>query len=186
MIDFRGNAKLTDFGLSKRKSNIQDLNYSFCGSLNYMAPEVLTRIGHNHMCDIYTLGVLTYELLAGFAPWGGNTINDVYKNILKDELSFPKHFSSSAKNFIRSCMMRDRKKRLGYTNGIPDLLEHPFMKTSYKRVMAHQGKTVGPLANKLTQVKAARDKRLSVFMGTDNFGKDGQIYSCINKTDFGH
>ena len=164
VIDFKGNAKLTDFGLSKKRARISDLNYSFCGSINYMAPETLTRKGHNHMCDFYAIGVLTYELLAGFTPFGScNDIKELTKCVLKDEITFPRHFSAMAKHFIKACTHKDKKKRLGCNQGMLDILRHPFLSNSYKLIQMHKGKTVGPLFHKLTSNKTPREKRLSVF-----------------------
>ena len=74
VLDENGHAMLTDFGLSKQgvKDNI---SRSFCGSLAYLAPEMLYRIGHTRMVDWYLLGVLLYELVIGATPYYSNKKN---------------------------------------------------------------------------------------------------------------
>ena len=134
------------------------------------------------MCDFYAVGVLTYELWAGFTPWGGNSVQEVYKSILKTELTFPKHFSTTAKHFIKACMTRNKEKRLGSQNGVIELLKHPFLYGSFKIMSKHKGKTIGPLSANLTQYKNAREKRLSVFMDNKNI----DLLDFNNKQNFGN
>jgi len=68
LIDEDGHIKLTDFGLSKMDFSSNDVTYSFCGSPEYMSPEMLNNNGHSRQVDIYCLGVLLYELLIGIPP----------------------------------------------------------------------------------------------------------------------
>jgi len=68
LIDEEGNLRLTDFGLSKMNFEEDDLSYSFCGSPEYMSPEMLGSCGHNRMIDFYCLGALLYEMLTGLPP----------------------------------------------------------------------------------------------------------------------
>ena len=68
LIDEKGHIKLTDFGLSKMGIEERDLTMTFCGSPEYMSPEMLTQSGHNFKLDLYSLGVLLYELLTGLPP----------------------------------------------------------------------------------------------------------------------
>lgn len=60
LIDAEGHIKIADFGLSKPVDNYKTLSYSFCGSPEYMAPEMLTKLGHNYLLDYYCLGALLY------------------------------------------------------------------------------------------------------------------------------
>ena len=68
LLDLDGHLKIADFGLSKPKNN-ESMAHSFCGSPEYMAPEMLTRIGHNHQVDHYCIGALLYELVTGLPPY---------------------------------------------------------------------------------------------------------------------
>mmetsp|Transcript_24154 Transcript_24154/g.4037 ORF Transcript_24154/g.4037 Transcript_24154/m.4037 type:complete len:125 (+) Transcript_24154:202-576(+) len=69
LIDLDGHIKLTDFSLSKFVKVKNELNYSFCGSPEYMCPEMITGEGHNFSLDFYTLGCLLYEMLTGLPPY---------------------------------------------------------------------------------------------------------------------
>lgn len=66
LIDSRGDLKLADFGLSKKTKT---KTYSFCGSPEYLSPEMLTFEGHGHRSDVYQVGVLLYEMLVGLPPF---------------------------------------------------------------------------------------------------------------------
>lgn len=69
VLDEDGHAMLTDFGLSKEGIKATDFTKSFCGSVAYLAPEVLCRLGHGRSVDWYLLGVLLYEMLVGIPPY---------------------------------------------------------------------------------------------------------------------
>lgn len=69
LIDPEGHIKIADFGLSKPLDSCRTPSYSFCGSPEYMAPEMLTKSGHNYLLDYYCLGALLYELIVGIPPY---------------------------------------------------------------------------------------------------------------------
>jgi len=68
VLDYAGHARLTDFGLSKEGIDDNNSARSFCGSVAYLAPEMLKRSGHGKAVDWYLLGVLLYEMLVGTPP----------------------------------------------------------------------------------------------------------------------
>jgi serum/glucocorticoid-regulated kinase 2 len=69
LFDLDGKLKITDFGLSKPDINEDEITYSYCGSPEYMAPEMLAKSGHSYEVDFYALGILLYELLFGRSPF---------------------------------------------------------------------------------------------------------------------
>lgn len=69
LLDLHGHLLLSDFGLSKPGMDPEDFAYSFCGSPEYMAPEMLMKTGHNYLVDCYCLGALLYELVTGLPPY---------------------------------------------------------------------------------------------------------------------
>ena len=95
VIDAEGHIKLTDFGLSKEGITEGHKARSFCGSLAYLAPEVLTRIGHGKSLDWYLFGVLIYEMLIGDPPYYSKNENELLNNILTAKLRLPNFLPKS-------------------------------------------------------------------------------------------
>ena len=77
LLDEKGFAKLTDFGLAKFISK-DDLALTFCGTPEYLAPEVILGKGHNRPADWWTLGILIYEMLFGIPPFYSSSVNNMY------------------------------------------------------------------------------------------------------------
>ena len=91
---------LTDFGLSKTGVEDNQDTRSFCGSVAYLAPEMLKRTGHNRTVDWYLLGVLLYEMLVGVPPYFSNNRQTLFQNIKSGPLKLPHNFSTEAKNLL--------------------------------------------------------------------------------------
>ena len=91
---------LTDFGLSKQGVQRGDLLKSFCGSIAYLAPEMLEKSGHTFSLDWYLFGVLAYELLSGYPPFYNDEKEKLLDNIRFAKLKFPNYFSKKSKDFI--------------------------------------------------------------------------------------
>jgi serine/threonine protein kinase len=95
-------AKLTDFGLSKEGIYDNSSAKSFCGSLAYLAPEVINRQGHGKAVDWYLFGVLIYELLFGLPPYYTSKSKEaLFHNIKHGKLQFPKAVSEDVKSLIQ-------------------------------------------------------------------------------------
>jgi serine/threonine protein kinase len=122
VVDANGYIKLTDFGLSKEGINDNSSAKSFCGSLAYLAPEIINRQGHGKSVDWYLFGVLMYEMLYGAPPYYTNLSREaLFYNIKNAKLNFPKtnnKISHEAKNLIVKLLHRNPNKRLG--SGILD------------------------------------------------------------------
>lgn len=131
VIDKDGHAKLTDFGLSKEGVIDGQLSRSFCGSIAYLAPEMLRRAGHTRSVDWYLLGVLLYEMLVGSPPYYSNNREELFNNIQRGKLRFPKSLSENAKNLIKQLLNRDPSKRLGSSkNDASDIKVQPFFENT--------------------------------------------------------
>lgn len=81
MLDVNGHIVLTDFGLSKIGMEKNEVTNSFCGSPEYMPPEILKRVGYNYSVDFYTIGAILYELVTGLPPYYSETTEDILINI---------------------------------------------------------------------------------------------------------
>ncbi|KAK5649800.1 hypothetical protein RI129_000829 [Pyrocoelia pectoralis] len=129
LLDSDGHIALTDFGLSKLPLE-EGKAYSFCGTVEYMAPEVVNRKGHAFAADWWSFGVLMYEMLTGTLPFQGATRRDTMTQILKAKLGMPSNLSPEAQSLLRALFKRNPVNRLGAgAGGIEDLKQHEFFAT---------------------------------------------------------
>ncbi|XP_045449590.1 ribosomal protein S6 kinase 2 beta [Melitaea cinxia] len=125
LLDADGHIALTDFGLSKLPPS--DKAYSFCGTVEYMAPEVVNRKGHTMAADWWSFGVLMFEMLTGNLPFHGSTRHETMTQILKAKLGMPSNLSEEAQSLLRALFKRNPQNRLGAgPNGIEDIKNHEF------------------------------------------------------------
>ena len=123
---------LTDFGLAKI-IEANEATYSFCGTPEYLAPEILDEKGHSFAVDWWALGILTYEMIVGFPPFytGSPNNNKMYELIKTKPVFFPdykKHgiaMTQECKDFISVCLEKEPSKRLG-VNGKDEIINHPW------------------------------------------------------------
>ena len=87
LIGADGHIKLTDFGFAKKVDD--DLTFTLCGTPEYLAPEIIMSIGHNHGVDWWSLGILIYEMLAGYPPFYDQNPYEVYRRITLGHYEFP-------------------------------------------------------------------------------------------------
>ncbi|KAJ2943175.1 hypothetical protein O0L34_g18887 [Tuta absoluta] len=135
LLDSEGHIVLTDFGLSKEFCGGEDRAYSFCGTIEYMAPEVVRSgsQGHDIAVDWWSVGVLTYELLTGASPFTvegeKNTQQEITKRIVRCSYPVPTDVSPDVQDFIKRLLVKDPRRRLGGGEGDADeLKQHPFFK----------------------------------------------------------
>ncbi|CAD8095310.1 unnamed protein product [Paramecium sonneborni] len=126
LIDITGHIQLADFGLARPNMQPEQNAYSFCGSPEYMAPEMFHNDGHNNMVDYYCLGALLYEFVTGLPPFYCEDKNIIYTRLLNEQVQFPKKLSPEVKDLIKLLMIKDPNKRLGSKNGVDDILSHPW------------------------------------------------------------
>jgi serine/threonine protein kinase len=123
VLDGDGHCLLTDFGLSKE--GVAEVTQSFCGSLAFLAPEVLANRGHGHTVDIYGLGVLLFAMLTGRPPFYDRSRDRLISNIQAATLHVPPYVSQAATALIRATMKRDPNDRLGFRK-TTDVQSHYF------------------------------------------------------------
>jgi len=129
LLDTEGHIKLTDFGLSKEAVDDQKA-YSFCGTVEYMAPEVVNRKGHTVAADWWSYGVLMFEMLTGSLPFHGGNRKETMQQILKAKLGMPQYLSPEAQGLLRLLFKRNPANRLGSgPGGVNDIKFQPFFST---------------------------------------------------------
>uniref|UniRef100_A0A8C9T2S4 non-specific serine/threonine protein kinase n=1 Tax=Scleropages formosus TaxID=113540 RepID=A0A8C9T2S4_SCLFO len=130
LLDEAGHIKLTDFGLSKESVDQDKKAYSFCGTVEYMAPEVVNRRGHTQSADWWSLGVLMFEMLTGTLPFQGKDRNETMNMILKAKLGMPQFLSVEAQSLLRLLFKRNPANRLGAgPDGVEEIKRHTFFST---------------------------------------------------------
>jgi serum/glucocorticoid-regulated kinase 2 len=125
LLDYTGHIALCDFGLCKLNMKDNDMTNTFCGTPEYLAPEILNGAGYNRTIDWWTLGVLLYEMLVGLPPFYDEITDKMYEKILRDPLVFPDEVAPSARTILTGLLTRDPAQRLG-VNGAEEIKRHPF------------------------------------------------------------
>lgn len=114
LLDARGHVRLTDFGLSKEGiSSSSSGATSFCGTPEYLAPEILNRQGHGRAVDWWSLGALLYEMLTGLPPFYCRDREMLFEKIRKGHLEYPRSLSARAQALLRGLLTKDPRRRLG-------------------------------------------------------------------------
>ncbi|GAB0189196.1 cGMP-dependent protein kinase 2 [Grus japonensis] len=128
ILDAEGYIKLVDFGFAKKIGSGQK-TWTFCGTPEYVAPEVILSKGHDFSVDFWSLGILVYELLTGSPPFSGADQMMTYNLILKgiEKLDFPKIVTRRPEDLIRRLCRQNPTERLGnLRNGINDIKKHRY------------------------------------------------------------
>jgi serine/threonine protein kinase len=128
MIDREGYLKLVDMGFAKA---VKDRTYTLCGTPEYLAPELVLGQGHSKGVDLWAIGVLLFELVAGRSPFcdpGGNDQMVICKNIVKGKFAWPAHVRDrDLKDVVSKLLVRAVPSRLGCRkDGIAEVMEHKF------------------------------------------------------------
>ncbi|CAD8064804.1 unnamed protein product [Paramecium primaurelia] len=125
LLDKDGHIVLTDFGLSKLGYERNEITYSFCGTPEYVAPEILYQKGHSFVVDFYSYGALIYEMLSGAPPFYSKNKREMLKNRCEKPLEMKSCFSLQAQSLLKGLLTKDPGFRLG-SNGIQEIKKHNF------------------------------------------------------------
>ncbi|KAI9287054.1 kinase-like domain-containing protein [Umbelopsis sp. AD052] len=131
LIAADGHIVLTDFGLSKQfPTSIlgdEQRTNTFCGTAEYLAPEILRAEPYSYEVDFWSLGTLLYEFLTGITPFWAETHTEMYRRVLEDALTFPEDFDPVTADFIDGLLQRDPALRLGAgPNGPMEICSHAY------------------------------------------------------------
>jgi len=113
LLDKEGFCMIADFGLCKEGMGFGCRTSTFCGTPEFLAPEVLTETSYTRAVDWWGLGVLIYEMLVGESPFPGEDEEEVFDSIVNDEVRYPRHLSVEAISLMRRLLRRNPERRLG-------------------------------------------------------------------------
>jgi serine/threonine protein kinase len=157
---------LADFGLAKMITK-NELANSFCGTAEYLAPEMLIGTGHDHTVDWWALGILLYEMLVGIPPFFHRNKHRMYFLIKESPVNFPdpeKHgisISANARDLIKKLLDKNKKKRLGAAGDVKEILSHPFFEAvDFEKLLNRQ--LVPPYRPEITDDLKYFDQKLTV------------------------
>jgi len=125
LVDKDGHVRITDFGFAKI---VKDKTYTLWGTPEYLAPEIIQSKGHNKFVDWWALGVLIFEMLAGYPPFYDDNPLGIYQKILDGYYEFPPYVEAKARDLIKAFLTADKSIRLGCTKGSEEVKNHKWFK----------------------------------------------------------
>ncbi|CAD6190660.1 unnamed protein product [Caenorhabditis auriculariae] len=126
LLDERGYLVLTDFGLCKQGMVGNKTTSTFCGTPEYLAPEIISKKPYDKTVDWWCLGSVLYEFLFGLPPFYSRDHNEMYERIVHQPLKMKHQVSAASSDIITGLLQKDRTKRLGCQNDFKDIRDHPF------------------------------------------------------------
>ncbi|XP_052007007.1 protein kinase C epsilon type-like [Xyrauchen texanus] len=156
LLDAEGHCKLADFGMCKEGILDGITTTTFCGTPDYIAPEILQELEYGPSVDWWALGVLLYEMMAGQPPFEADNEDDLFESILHDDVLYPVWLSKEAVSILKAFMTKSPSKRLGcvVSQGLEEAIKvHPFFK-EIDWVLLEQRKVKPPFK---PRIKTKRD-----------------------------
>ncbi|KAH0787512.1 AGC family protein kinase [Histomonas meleagridis] len=128
LLDIDGHLRITDFGLVKTNMTQGSTANTFCGTAEYMAPEIIQEIPYNKSIDWWCFGILIYEMLVGHPPFYNENTNRLYRSIVKDPVSFPRFLNNESVSFLTALLQKSPENRLGSKGDFEEIKQHEFFK----------------------------------------------------------
>ncbi|KAG2467115.1 AKT3 kinase, partial [Polypterus senegalus] len=175
MLDKDGHIKITDFGLCKEGITDAATMKTFCGTPEYLAPEVLEDNDYGRAVDWWGLGVVMYEMMCGRLPFYNQDHEKLFELILMEDIKFPRTLSSDAKSLLSGLLIKDPNKRLG---GGPDdakeIMRHSFF-AGINWQDVYDKKLIPPFK---PQVSSETDTRTFIWQG-HHIALDTHLHVCV-------
>ncbi|PKA61793.1 Serine/threonine-protein kinase [Apostasia shenzhenica] len=139
LLDADGHVMLTDFGLAKEFDENTRSN-SMCGTVEYMAPEIILGKGHDKAADWWSIGILLFEMLTGKPPFVGGNRDKIQQKIVKDKIKLPAYLTSEAHSLLKGLLQKEASKRLGGgPGGSKEIKNHKWFKSiSWRKLEARE------------------------------------------------
>ncbi|CAR30202.1 cAMP-dependent protein kinase type 2 [Lachancea thermotolerans] len=135
LLDRNGHIKITDFGFAKE---VDTVTWTLCGTPDYIAPEVIATKPYNKSVDWWSLGILIFEMLAGYTPFYDATPMKTYEKILQGKVAYPPFFHPDVVDLLSKLITADLTRRLGnLQSGPQDVKSHPwFSEVIWEKLLA--------------------------------------------------
>lgn len=177
LVGAHGRVKLCDFGFARAMSSNTVVLTSIKGTPLYMAPELVKEQPYDLTVDLWSLGVILYELLVGHPPFYTNSIYSLINHIVKDPVEYPADISPDLRSFLQGLLRKDPRQRLSW----PELLRHPFVRETEEDRRRHQqedahytlGGGVGPPRFRLERFLQDQQARQSADGNASASSRDG-------------
>ncbi|KIH69142.1 kinase domain protein [Ancylostoma duodenale] len=128
LLDKDGYLVLTDFGLCKEGMTPNTLTSTFCGTPEYLAPEIILKKPYDITVDWWCLGSVVYEMLYGLPPFYSKDHNEMYNRIVNEPLKIKRSISNASTDIITGLLQKDKTKRLGSKGDFNEIKDHEFFK----------------------------------------------------------
>ncbi|XP_029835585.2 titin isoform X1 [Ixodes scapularis] len=129
LLDRKGHVKIADFGMCKCGLGDTDKTSTFCGTPDYIAPEIIRGLHYNQSVDWWSFGILTYEMLIGQSPFNGTDEDELFWSVCNEEAYYPRFLSREAKSMLVLLLDKNPEKRLGMAGcSAGDVCDQPFFR----------------------------------------------------------